>query len=151
MTNFYLALHVVGAVAWVGAATLFHITARRVAKAGNEQSLRQFLVDGDFFATRYFIPVSLLTVAMGVALVLAGDAFEFSDPFVSAGLTMFVISFIIGAGYLGPQTGRLLARIDQGAFGTTEVNSKFGQMLMVSSIELLLLWATVVVMVVKPG
>lgn len=151
MTDLYLALHVIGAVAWVGASTLFHITGRRVIAANNEQSLRQFFADGDYFSTRYFIPVSLLTVVMGIVLVLDVPYIEFSDPFVSAGLTMFIISFAMGAGYLGPQTGKLLKRLDAGEFGSPDVQARVKQVLMVSSIELLLLWATVVVMVVKPG
>lgn len=141
----------IGAVAWVGAGTLFHITARRVIKAANEQSMRQFLTDGTYFASHYFIPVSMLTVATGLALVFDSDAFGFADPFVAFGLTVFVISFLMGAGYIGPQTGKLLARVEAGEFGSPGLTAKFKQLLMVSSIELLLLWATVVVMVVKPG
>ncbi|MBI5310669.1 MAG: hypothetical protein HZB14_06540 [Actinobacteria bacterium] len=151
MNDLYLTLHVIGAVAWVGASTLFHITGRRVVAANDQQSLRQFFRDGEYFSTRYFIPVALLTVAMGVALVLSDKYLEFSDPFVSMGLTMFIVSFVMGAGFLGPQTGKLLKRLDAGEFETPAVQSQVKRVLTVSSIELLLLWATVVVMVVKPG
>ncbi len=66
---------------------------------------------------------------------------------------MFVISFIIGAGYLGPQTGKLLAQIVEAEeFGSPGVQREVRARCSWSRrIELLLLWATVVVMVVKPG
>lgn len=151
MTDLYLVLHVVGAVGWVGASTMFHIFGRRVEAANDETVMRQFLTDGAWLSMRFFIPISLLTVAMGFALVIDSDFIKFSDPFVSAGLTMFVISFAMGAGFLGPQTEKMLGRINAGEFGQPTMTAQINRVMMVSSIELVLLWATVVVMVLKPG
>ena len=54
---------------------------------------------------RFFIPVSLATVAFGDRRRDRGLV-SFGDSWITAGLTMFVISFLIGMAYLGPQSER---------------------------------------------
>lgn len=143
-------LHIVGAICWVGSGSFTQLYAGRTISQGSGAELQSFVGTLVWLTPRWFIPISIWTVAFGIAAAIEGSV-AFGDAWVSAGLTMFVISFLIGMLYLGPQTERV-AKIgesdgpDSAAYG---VNVK--KLLLASRIELTLLWLTVFVMVVKPG
>jgi len=146
----YVTIHVAGAITWVGGNTITQINGRRIVARKNEAETENFIKDLVWLTPRFFIPISLLTVAFGVICVLKGP-WSFSDPWVSAGLTMFIISFLIGIGILGPTTEKIAKISEAGGQGSDEYDSKLSIVLRASAIELAFLWATVVVMVMKPG
>jgi hypothetical protein len=148
--DIYVFVHVAGAVTWVGGNTITQINGRRIVGRNNPIELQGFIKDLVWLTPRFFIPISLLTVAFGIIAVLKGP-WEFSDPFVSAGMAMFIVSFLIGIAYLGPQTAKLDALAEAGEADSPAYTKIVGAILLASAIELALLWATVFVMVVKPG
>lgn len=146
----YVTIHVIGAVAWVGGNTMTQLTSRRMLKRNRPEELESFIGDLVYLTPRFFIPISLLTVAFGAVSVWKGP-FEFSDPWVSAGLTMFVVSFLIGILYLGPTTDKMDKISAEGGTGSEPWIAKLNGVILASRIELALLWLTVIVMVMKPG
>ena len=145
-----VAAHVIGAVSWVGGNTYIQISGTRIIKRNNADELAGFTADLDYLAPRWFIPISLWTVVFGIAAV--SDApWKFSDPWVDAGLTMFIISFLIGIAYLKPQTEKLIEIGESEGMSSQPYTAKLGNILTASRIELALLWLTVLVMVIKPG
>ena len=148
--DLYVTLHVAGAVVWVGGNSMVAILSARKIKRNRPEELESFVSDLTYLTPRFFIPVSLLTVAFGVVSVWKGP-FEFSDPWVGAGLTMFIISFLIGAAYLGPQVEKMDELSEAGGSASDEWNERLHRVLIASRIELALLWLTVIVMVVKPS
>jgi len=145
-----VAAHVVGAVSWVGGNTLLQITGTRVAKRHNPDELEGFVGDLNYLTPRWFIPVSLWTVVFGIAATIEGP-WGFGDPWISAGLTMFVISFLIGAAYLGPNSEKLAKIGESEGVASEAYTTQLGKILFASRIELVLLWVIVIVMVLKPG
>lgn len=142
--------HVAGAIGWVGGDTFIQLLGTRTIKRGTGAEIQSFVGNLVYLTPRWFIPVSIWTVAFGIATVLKADL-SFGDAWVSAGLTMFVISFLIGIIYLGPQSERI-EKIGESEGPDSEVYSaNVGKLLLASRIELVLLWLTVFVMVVKPG
>jgi hypothetical protein len=152
MTSYdvYVTAHVCSAVAWVGSSTMTELTARRIIKRSDGQELKGFVEDLEHLAPRFFIPISLLTVVFGAVSVWRGP-FTFSDPWVDVGLSMFVVSFLIGLLYLKPRTEKLGALAAAGGQETPEFGQRLQTMLKGHALELTLLYATVVVMVIKPG
>lgn len=148
--EFYLLFHIVGAICWVGADTYLFITSRRVLARGSGTELRGFMADISYLGPRFFIPVSLLTVVFGALAVVEGP-WGFDQPWVSAGLTMFVLSFLMGAGYIKPRVEKLDEMGEAGAVDSPEYRDLVDKVLRVSRIEFVLLWAIVVLMVIKPG
>jgi hypothetical protein len=145
-----VAAHVVGAVSWVGGNTYIQISGTRIIKRNKPDELGGFVGDLDYLAPRWFIPISLWTVVFGLAATIDGP-WKFSDPWIDAGLTMFIISFLIGIAYLAPQTAKLMTIGETEGIGSPAYSEKVSKVLLASRIELALLWLTVLVMVTKPG
>lgn len=145
-----VAAHVVGAVSWVGGNTLLQISGSRVAKRNNPAELEGFVSDLNYLTPRWFIPVSLWTVVFGIAATIDGP-WSFGDPWISAGLTMFVISFLIGIAYLAPNSEKLAEIGENEGVASAAYTAQLGKILFASRIELALLWIIVLVMVLKPG
>lgn len=142
--------HVAGAIGWVGGDTYIQIAGSRTIKQGSGAEIQSFVSEIVFLTPRWFIPVSLWTVAFGIGAAVEASI-SFGDFWVSAGLTMFVISFLIGLLYLGPQSERI-KKIGEGEGpDSPSYAANVKKLLMASRIELALLWLTVFVMVVKPG
>lgn len=146
----FLLLHIVGAICWVGADTFLFLTSRRVLARGNGTEIRGFMSDVSFLGPRFFIPVSLLTVVFGALTVVEGP-WGFDQPWVVAGLTMFFLSFIMGAALIQPRVEKLDAMGEAGDIDSPEYRELVGNVLRISRIEFVLLWAIVVLMVIKPG
>lgn len=146
----FLLFHIAGAICWVGADTYLFISSRRVLARDDGNEIRGFMSDVSYLGPRFFIPVSLVTVVFGILTVIEGP-WGFDEPWISAGLTMFVISFLMGAGYVKPRVEKLDAMGEAGDVAAPEYRTLVGKVLLASRIELVLLWAIVAVMVIKPG
>jgi hypothetical protein len=143
--------HILFVVAWVGASIALQVLSFRIRAAGPERSV-DFLSDIEWLGTRYFIPVSLIVVALGFGLIGESDgAWELSQFWVSAGLGMFMVSFLLGAGFLGPESGRIAKLAEERGAADDEVQSRISRVIWVSRFELLLLILVIFDMVVKPG
>jgi hypothetical protein len=141
--------HVLGVVAWVGANIVLQVLSIRALRAGGERAV-DFIADIAWLGTRYFIPIALTVVALGFALVAELDL-ELSEFWLSAGLAMFLVSFITGSAFLGPESGRVAGLAAERGAEDAEVQRRISRVIWVARIELLLLILTIFVMVVKPG
>ena len=90
-------------------------------------------------------------VIFGSWMVIDQEAWEFSQFWISAALTVFLASFIAGAGFLGPESGRLGTLAEERGVADPELQARIRRLLLVSRIELVLLIAVIFDMVVKPG
>jgi hypothetical protein len=150
-----LTIHILCAIAWVGGGIMITLQAERARAAKNETELVNVVKQADFFATRMFIPLSIVLLGVGLGMIEVGHI-GFSHPFVMVALTGWALSFLIGAGFLGPQSGKvkkLLAVTGDGA----EVNvpavalARIDRIVLVARLDLVILAVVVVNMVVKPG
>jgi uncharacterized membrane protein len=53
------------------------------------------------------IPASALAVVSGVLLVIDSDVWGFGDDWIVLGIVLFAITFLAGALFFGPESGRL--------------------------------------------
>ena len=67
------------------------------------------------------------------------------------GFIVWLLSFIAGAGYLGPESGRLSKLVDERGPDDPEYKARLSRVFVVSRIELVLLILVVLDMAVKPG
>lgn len=143
--------HILAVVAWVGANIALQVLALLARRAGGQRQM-DLIDDVAWMGTRYFIPIALLTVIFGFGLVAESDgAWELSQFWISAGLAMFLISFVTGAGFLGPETERISKLGIERSPDDPEVDRRIRRVFLVARIELVLLIAVVFDMVVKPG
>jgi uncharacterized membrane protein len=123
--------------------------ALRILRTKDDARIAGFAGDVEVLGMRVFTPASLLLILTGVGLVLNGN-WDWSEPFISVGLLVWIISFIAGIAYLGPTSGKIKTEI-QAAGPSPRAQELIGNVLRYSRIELVLLWVVVFMMVVKLG
>jgi hypothetical protein len=83
-------------------------------------------------------------------MIAESDVWSFRDAWVIIGLLGIVSTIVIGAGFLGPGAGRL-ARSMAGGASVAELRPQMNRILLISRIDLLVLFLVVADMVFKPG
>ncbi len=146
----FLWVHVTMAVIWVGGAAMIQAFAFRIMRAQDPVRLAAFSRDAGIIGMRMFAPASLLLLLTGVGLVLNGN-WDWGEPFVSVGLLIWLLSFVTGMFYLGPEGGRVATAIESAGPESPEAQRRIANILRYSRIELVLLLGLVFMMVVKLG
>jgi uncharacterized membrane protein len=146
--EWYLMVHVLTAVVWVGGAFAIQLFALRLLRADDSHRLAGFARDVEWIGQRVFVPASLLLLVFGFLLVEeAGIGYPF---WVLFGIGVFAYSFVTGAGFLGPESGRIGKLIAERGGEDAEVQRRIRRILAWSRFELLLLILVVVDMTLKP-
>lgn len=146
----FLWLHIMGAVIWVGGGLLIQVFALRIIASNDAPRMVGFSRDVEFVGTRVFMPASFVLILTAVGLMLNGN-WDWGEPFVSVGLVVWILSFLAGAGFLGPESGRIAKAIDAGGPASAEAQMRIKRILVYSRFELLLLLVVIFMMTVKPG
>lgn len=140
-------IHILAATAWIGGGILGLIYTERAKKAEAVHRLG-IARDMEFAAQRVFSPAAGLTLIFGILMVLEHDGFEFTQAWILVGLSAIALSAIMGMGFLGPQSKRLVTEIeadDPGAVGRLRAIARVAYL--DNAILLVAVWA----MVFKPG
>jgi uncharacterized membrane protein len=146
-----LAIHILLAVVWVGSNTAIQIFVIRAVRAGGDRAA-YFAGEIEWYGTRVLIPASLTLVVLGFILLGQSDgAYDLGQGWVLFGFIVWLLSFIAGAGYLGPESGRLSKLVEERGPEDPEYQRRLSRIFIVSRIELLLLILVVLDMTVKPG
>jgi uncharacterized membrane protein len=146
-----LAFHILLAVVWVGSDVAIQIFVLRAKRAGPDR-LAYFAREIEWYGTRVLVPSSLLLVILGFILLHeSSGAFDLGQGWVTFGFVVWLLSFISGAAYLGPESGRLSNLVDERGPEDPEYRGRLNRIFLVSRIELLLLILVVLDMAVKPG
>ena len=124
----------------------------RARRAGPDR-LAYFASEIEWYGTRVLVPSSLTLVILGFILLHeSSGAYDLGQGWVTFGFVVWLLSFIAGAGYLGPESGRLRQACATSVAPTTpNISAGSRRIFLVSRIELLLLILVVLDMAVKPG
>jgi uncharacterized membrane protein len=146
-----LAFHILLAVVWVGSNTAIQVFVIRALRAGPDR-IAYFAKEIEWYGTRVLVPSSLILVILGFILLHeSSGAFDLGQGWVMFGFIVWLLSFIAGAGYLGPESGRLGKLAEERSPDDPEYQGRIRRIFVVSRIELLLLVLVVLDMTVKPG
>jgi uncharacterized membrane protein len=143
------ALHVLMAIVWVGGALMIQLLAFQVLKAKDAYRIEKFAKDIELIGMRTFVPASLVLVVLGFVLIHEGH-WSYSFWIVVA-LVVWILSFISGAAFLGPESGRIGRLIEERGGVDAEVQSRIERLLLHSRVELMLIALIAMDMVLKPG
>ena len=149
--EFLKTVHVLLAITWLGGAITFQLIGIRVLKEQPPNRLVGFTRDVEWIGMKIFLPVSLVLLAAGILMVVDTPGIDFTDPWIIIGLGGIISTIIIGAGFLGPESGRLGELIEQRGPTDEEVVSKVARILLISRIDLAILLIVAANMVIKPG
>jgi hypothetical protein len=141
------------AIVWVGGGINIHIQllAIRVVNQNDPVRLASFVRDIEALSTRVFAPASLILLGLGIWMVILEPAWTFGQFWILAALAMFAYSFVTGAFYLGPQSGKLKKMYEAEGPTAPGAPALIRRLFLVSRIELVLLVLIVADMVIKPG
>lgn len=144
----YLSIHILAAVIWVGGAFTMQLFAIRATRAGDNEYLVAVTRDIEWIGTRFFIPSSLILVVFGFLLINEADLdYEFWIVFP---IVIWLLSFLAGVAFLGPESGRVSKAFDAQGAGSAEGQARLKRVFLVSRIELVFLILVVLDMALKP-
>jgi uncharacterized membrane protein len=141
--------HLLFVVTWVGTDICLQILSLRVLRAGGQRAV-DFLADIEWLGTRLLLPSGFLVVIFGLLLV-DDIGYDLGQTWLILALAGWVFSLIVGAGFLGPESGRIATLAADRGPEDPAVQSRARRLLLVSRIELVVLIALILDMVVKPG
>lgn len=142
-------IHVIAATIWVGGAILFHVLAERAVASTDAGRIQAMLMDSEHLGKKYFMPAAIVVLVFGVITTIKGKL-GFEEPWIVGGIAGIVISIVLGAGILGPTSGRLVQRMQTSGLDD-EVRAGLAKMRTVSRIDVLVLLIVVFLMVTKPS
>ena len=147
--TFFKSVHVVAAAVWVGGAAMIQALAFRIMRTGDGRRQAEFAKDSEVVGMRVFIPATWVLLLAGIAMMINLD-WSWGQNWVVFGLIAFALSFAVGAGFLGPEGGRIAAVIEREGPDSPEALARIRRILLISRCELVVLSAVIVNMVVKP-
>ena len=143
--------HLAFVAVWVGGDAMLQVMYLRARAAGPERRVA-FVEDVEWIGGRILTPAALVVVILGFGLIGESDgAYELSQTWIWLGLAAFVASFALGAGFLGPETGRIGRLAAERGVDDPQVERRTGRVLLLARLELIVLIAVIFDMVVKPG
>jgi uncharacterized membrane protein len=147
--TFFKSVHVVSAVIWVGGAFTLQALAMRIVRTGDARRKAEFARDAEIVGMRVFMPATwlLLLAAIGMMVNLH---LSWGQNWIVLGLIAFALSFVSGAGFLGPESGRIAKVIERDGPESPEAQYRIDRILLISRCELVVLLTVIVNMVVKP-
>ena len=143
------ALHVLMAIVWIGGALMIQLFAFRIFRESDSSRIAKFASDVEYIGMRTFIPASLILVVLGFVLVHMGH-WQWKFWLVFA-LVVWALSFISGAAFLGPESGRIAKLIEAKGGVDAEVQARIERILLHSRVEMVLIALIAMDMVLKPG
>jgi uncharacterized membrane protein len=143
-------IHVLAAVIWVGGAVTVQFFAVLAERSSNPARMELLAKDAEWIGQHVFFPVSLIVLASGIWAVIEGS-WSFGDLWVLWGLGGAAFSAIVGASFLGPESGRIGLLINERGGADSEVQRRLSRIFLISRIEMTILLSVVLVMVIKPG
>jgi uncharacterized membrane protein len=148
--EFLLFVHIAAAVIWAGGATIIQVYALRIMRASDPMRMADFGHDVEWVANRTLLPSSALALVSGLWLVIDSDFWGFGDDWIVIGLILFAITFLAGALYFGPETGRL-GKLAESEGPTSPVfQARLQRQLALTRADLMVLFLIIFDMATKP-
>jgi uncharacterized membrane protein len=148
MYEFWLFVHVLMAIVWVGGNIHLQIIGARLMAAQDALQVGNFSKQAEWIGTRVLTPAAILIVIAGVIMVL--DRWDFEQLWIIIGIAGFLYSFINGAALLGPLSGKTGKLIDEKGVEDPQVQTNIRRIFLYGRIELVILIVVVWAMTMKP-
>jgi len=151
-TSWYLvfkSVHVLAAIVWLGGGATITLLAWRAQRSKDNAQLLQIAKQAEWLSTRVFVPASLVVVALGFVLIHKGD-WGYDHFWTLFGLIAWGVSFVVGATFLGPESGRLARLVETKGPDEPEVAARVNRIIAVARTDIVLVLLVAADMVAKP-
>ena len=145
----FKSIHVLAAIVWLGGGAMITVLAWRAQRAKDYGQLLQIGKQAEWLSTRVFVPASLVVLAMGIVLMHKGD-WGYDHFWTLFGLIGWGVSFVVGAAFLGPETGRMAKLIEAKGPEDPEVIARLNRVISVARADVVLVLLIAADMVAKP-
>jgi uncharacterized membrane protein len=147
--TFFKSLHVVAAAVWFGGALMIQAFAFRIIRTNDARRMADFAKDSEVVGMRVFIPATWVLLLAAIGLMV-NASLSWGQNWIVFGLIAWAFSFAVGAGFLGPEGGRIAKIIEREGPESSAAQARIRRILLISRCELVVLLAVIVNMVVKP-
>jgi uncharacterized membrane protein len=147
--EWFKTVHVLAVVMWVGGGVMLTLLALMTIALRDPVRLVQFTRQVAFLGGTYFPPLSLLVLGFGFGLVENGH-WGYHPAWIQIGIVGWAVSFVTGAGYLGPQSKRLARMLEDRPPEHAGVQALIQRILFVARLDSVLLLFVTLDMVAKP-
>jgi uncharacterized membrane protein len=145
----WLFLHISAAAVWIGGAVVAQVFGALAKRSGDPARSAALGQEMAVVGPWVFMPSSLVVLVSGILLVNEGN-WDWGETFVVLGLLGWAIVSLTGFGYITRAMGRIGAQIAvEGP--SPELGAAVSRLVLFSRVLILVLFAVVFVMVVKPG
>lgn len=151
MYLFFKFVHIVAAIAWLGAGITFQVMNLRTRSSGNDAATAWLAEQGEWFGRRFFSAAAITTLVAGIIMVAASDGIGFGDLWITIGFAGILASILIGAIAISRATARLNDVIAADGAGSGEAVALQRRLDVLGWVDLTIITAVVAVMVYKPG
>ncbi len=144
-------LHVLFAILWVGGNVMLNLVAIRARTSGDSTQLASLFRTLAWFGSRYFVPVSLLTLVFGFWIMAEGDWTYGDNPWIIVSLAIYAVAFLIGMLFFGPESSRIVQLLDADpAAEAPDTKKRMKRYLNVAHVDASALMVIVFLMAAKP-
>ncbi len=148
--EFLLFLHVLGAIAWIGAAMYVLLVTELALRGGDQAVVVRLLHYDDRLGPILYIPAGLIVLGAGIGLVLEGNWSVTGDGWVLAGLLALAAAFAVGFAFFLPAGKRLNRAVASDGPESPTVRRNIDRIRVLAWVDLVLLLLAVFVMTTKP-
>jgi uncharacterized membrane protein len=138
----WLFVHISGVAIWIGGGVVAQVFGALAKASGDPARSAAYGKDMGSVGPWVFMPASLVVLASGILLVVNGN-WDWSETFIVLGLVGWAVVSFTFFGYVGM---RMAAEGPSPALG-----AEVGRLVLLARVMILVLFALVFVMVVKPG
>jgi uncharacterized membrane protein len=143
-----LFVHIVAVAVWVGGSIMLGLISARIQRTGDAEYRARFAKSAGIVGPVIGVSAALV-LASGIWMVLDSDAIELSQTWVWLGLSLFILSGLVGAAYFAPASDRIIRALEAGQ--VQEADRRARTFNLVSRLDTLLLLVIVGLMVFQPG
>ena len=145
----WLFVHISAVIVWIGGAAVAQVFGALAKRSGDPAQGAAFGQAMAFIGPKVFAPAALVVLISGAFLTEDGN-WDWSEPFVWLGIVGWAIVAFTAFAYLTRAMGRVGARL--AAEGPSpELGAEVDRLVLLARVLVIVLFAIVFVMVVKPG
>ena len=98
--EFWLFLHVLAAITWIGGGIAIQIFGILTKRAADPAKSAFFAANASYAVMRVFLPAALIVIVSGIGMTETGN-WDWGEPFIVVGLVFWAIVALIAFGFLG--------------------------------------------------
>ena len=147
--SLFKAVHVLGAVIWVGGGVSIMIHAIRGQRAYNPEDIVTVAKQAAFMGEKVFAPVGLVTFLMGIAMMI-NTSWGWGHFWIVAGLIGYAATFIVGIAILSPMAKKIDESAEKNGPTHPETIALIEKIMLIARFDVAVLMLVILDMVTKP-